>query len=834
MTTEVSIPSIHPPSPSANVFKDQCLFSFQTPELPGGLNVCLHCYQGFAPLIQSENSNYTFAHYSITGHSLYLNIQKFFQKDVQEEQLQKRLKLDKVQILQENEDDYYKSQYQLLEVDKDSYIPLSIVSNATGYEVLNSNISNNIKSTIAGILSATSMSLKNDIQSWEQEIKPCRHSESLAKFIPENYSLAKHCSSCDVDENLWLCLHCGNIGCGRQQFGGLKGNSHALAHYDQNNDHPVAIKLGSLSLRQQKADCYCYQCNDEVKVPKLAEHLKYFGINVDSFAEQNEKTLTELNIQQNLTWQFNMESDNGELLKPIFGENLVGLKNLGNSCYINSTLQVLCHLKGFAEIFYGKDIFNFDDGALSKPFDDLYLQMIKIFNGLVSNKYSIPNEDSTDSIKWQKGLSLPIFKQLIGKSNAEFASPNQQDAFEFLLFFLDQIESYYCKNVGKYKESSCFKSNPVNALKFVIHNKLSLIGTEKFKALNELNQYLSLNIVDEVDHVDEDGKVHYKPVDINNALESFFKSDEVLELDGKNFAKTSKLASLPDTLLVQIQRAKLVNWIPTKIDVPVVIPDETIDLSKYTITGSQIKLDAQSENLIIDEEDAPETSSSGETFQPNQDVMNSLLQMGFPEPRCVKALYNVSNSSNPEDAMNWLFAHMEDDDIDDPLVIPAGGNSSAQNPNEPTQDEIDNLVVMGFSSKLVRKALILNNKNPEAAVEWLFNNPTDDGEIQADASTTTGAPSSNDQVKSILESDGITDDAEANYFLKAVVCHKGSSIHTGHYVTFVKQMVEGTLQWVLYNDEKVVLANDGKSLHEMKKNGYLYVFVKKGGKDDIN
>ena len=41
-------------------------------------------------------------------------------------------------------------------------------------------------------------------------------------------------------------MTCGNTGCGRQQFGGIGGNSHGLAHFDQ-TQHPVAVKLGTIT-----------------------------------------------------------------------------------------------------------------------------------------------------------------------------------------------------------------------------------------------------------------------------------------------------------------------------------------------------------------------------------------------------------------------------------------------------------------------------------------------------------------------------------------------------------------------------------------------------------
>lgn len=68
-------------------------------------------------------------------------------------------------------------------------------------------------------------------------------------------------------------------------------------------------------------------------------------------------------------------------------------------------------------------------------------------------------------------------------------------------------------------------------------------------------------------------------------------------------------------------------------------------------------------------------------------------------------------------------------------------------------------------------------------------------------------------------------DVPARYVLKAFISHKGPSVHSGHYVAHIKTNVGGEERWVLFNDEKVVKA-DEESVKELKKGAYLYVFVK--------
>lgn len=180
---------------------------------------------------------------------------------------------------------------------------------------------------------------------------PCEHTLCLQQEAPrklESQNLAT-CSACDLQENLWLCLQCGNLGCGRSQFGGVGGSSHGLAHFDATH-HPVSVKLGSIT-PEGTADVYCYACNDEKTDTELAAHLAHWGINIAE-REKTEKSLTEMQIEQNLKWEFSMTSEDGKELRPLAGKGLTGLKNLGNSCYLASILQCLFALPGFQKRWF--------------------------------------------------------------------------------------------------------------------------------------------------------------------------------------------------------------------------------------------------------------------------------------------------------------------------------------------------------------------------------------------------------------------------------------------------------------------------------------------------
>ena len=63
---------------------------------------------------------------------------------------------------------------------------------------------------------------------------------------------------------------------------------------------------------------------------------------------QTEHTMTELEIAVNQRvgeWEVIQES--GTSLRPLSGSGLTGMKNLGNSCYLNSVMQVLFTVPDF-------------------------------------------------------------------------------------------------------------------------------------------------------------------------------------------------------------------------------------------------------------------------------------------------------------------------------------------------------------------------------------------------------------------------------------------------------------------------------------------------------
>lgn len=78
-----------------------------------------------------------------------------------------------------------------------------------------------------------------------------------------------------------------------------------------------------------------------VEDPYLVEHLAHFGIKTTNM-EKTEKSMIELELDLNQRiGEWSILTESASKLIPISGPGFTGMKNLGNSCYLNSVMQVI-------------------------------------------------------------------------------------------------------------------------------------------------------------------------------------------------------------------------------------------------------------------------------------------------------------------------------------------------------------------------------------------------------------------------------------------------------------------------------------------------------------
>uniref|UniRef100_A0A4W4G5N2 Ubiquitin carboxyl-terminal hydrolase n=1 Tax=Electrophorus electricus TaxID=8005 RepID=A0A4W4G5N2_ELEEL len=697
------------------------------------------------------------------------------------------------------------------------------------------------------VLNAGSAYKKQEADSWEDELQVSKHARSLrqhdsgVRIPPSGWK----CAKCEMRENLWLNLMDGTVLCGKWFFDGSGGNGHALEHYRETN-FPLAVKLDTIT--PDGADVYSFDEEEAVLDPYIAEHLSHFGIDMLKMHRTENGNHTDNHVQTRASeWEVIQES--GLKLKAVYGSGFTGIRNLGNSCYLSTTMQVVFSIAEFQRAYVGNLQRIFDYSPLD-PTQDFSTQMAKLGHGLLSGLYSKPPIKSElieqvmkEEYKQQhKAISPRMFKALVSKGHPEFSSNRQQDVQEFFLHFINMVE-----------RNSTGSENPSDVFRFIIEERIQCCQSQKVRYSQRVDYLMQLPvpveaatnreemIAYEIKRKDAEENMRAPPepvrahVPFTACLQAFAEPENVPEfwspaLQAKSAGvKTSRFASFPDYMVLQLKKFTFgLDWVPKKLDVSVDVPD-FLDLNRFRSIGLQAgeeELPDLMPPIVIPEDTrAPEIDESS--------VMQ-LAEMGFPLEACRKAVYYTGNMG-AEMAFNWIIAHMEEPDFAEPLAIPAymepdlpSSSLATASPldNQPPEESVAILTSMGFPRHHSIRALKAMNNNLERALDWIFTHPESEEESAGISDMIDSEPkdtsfsNTNTHSDSMLSPDqGLSSprvrDGPGRYELFAFISHMGTSTMSGHYVCHIKK--EG--RWVIYNDHKVCLSE-----RPPKDLGYMYFY----------
>ncbi|KAJ2695090.1 ubiquitin C-terminal hydrolase Ubp14 [Coemansia sp. IMI 209128] len=763
MTCEHALTArLTPPSSSTPVYKEECTQCFNSQDMAEGVDVCLSCFNGGCP---SDPYNHAHQHSMKSGHYLTLNIRRSAKATSDSDE--RPAKLTKLEIREDTGAESFEYH---------TFVRCWGCSGARVESGLE-----NIEPTVQAVIHAVEASKGHEIKAWAEEVTACQHFSDLSGQQPrDGFSLdgLHQCSTCDKRENLWLCLTCGNVGCGRRQYDGSGGNNHGISHYEATG-HSVSVKLGTIT-PEGTADAYCYTCDDNKMDPHLAAHLKVFGINVAA-QQKTEKSVAELQLDQNLKFDFSMTTADGAKLEPVAGPGLTGLKNLGNSCYMASVLQCVFGIDRFRDRYFPTAGDHFATCTQANPAQCMLCQLHKLANGLWSGRYATLESDGEGGVAHQAGIAPSTFKAAVAKDHYEFSTMRQQDAFEFLLHLAKQVDV-----VERSVDSG--NSNPNKVFDFTTEERLQCMGCLKVRYKVQPARSVSLPVIKRP--LDEG----LAPVSLAECLELMTAEETI---DGyqcpeceqpTQAVKSARFASFPKVLAVQVRRFELVNWVPEKLDIAVQVPLGEVSLEAYRGRGIQ-----------PGEEALAETDGAPAAQQPavDEEVVAQLEAMGFPRVRCVKAVSRTGNCG-AEAAMTWIFEHMDDPDIDAPET------AGAEPPSDVNPEAVEQLAAMGFARDRVQRELRSAGGDAERALDRLLSIP--------------------DDMESMEPAEPVADDSMGGgsaFELTGFVSHKGSSVHCGHYIASVRHGSGADSQWYMFNDSKVVVQQAPQPEH-----AYVYFFTR--------
>lgn len=179
----------------------------------------------------------------------------------------------------------------------------------------------------------------NDEDAYEDAVKVCPHLKKSCRLrrvepkIRELKSIpSRKCKQCSKESKsepskesvqLWLCLGCGNLFCGRYD------QQHALRHYEREGASDC------LMWNIESHNCWCYLCDDSIRPfghrnEVLVQIQKYWDKHADSEVPRDKLTIESKPL-------------NYRVISP-------GLQNLGNTCFFNSVIQLLASLSPLHEI----------------------------------------------------------------------------------------------------------------------------------------------------------------------------------------------------------------------------------------------------------------------------------------------------------------------------------------------------------------------------------------------------------------------------------------------------------------------------------------------------
>ncbi|XP_049579272.1 ubiquitin carboxyl-terminal hydrolase 3 [Syngnathus scovelli] len=442
----------------------------------------------------------------------------------------------------------------------------------------------------------------------------CLHLGSNVSFagdssrLPNGAPSSWCCSVCRSNKSPWLCLTCLVVHCGRYV------NGHAKKHFEdsqvsgssqrkvdkqekEKSQHSVCMDSGNYSV-------FCYRCDEFVvndtklgHVQKVREYLQ----NLENSALTGDKH-RKRKLQDGQTPDKKMLKENeGAAL------GATGLRNLGNTCFMNAILQSLSNIERFSCYFKGLPAVALRSGKTAgrrmyhtRSQGDTSVSLVeelrKTFCSLWQGNQTAFSPDSLFYAVWK---IMPSFRGY-----------QQQDAHEFMRYLLDHLhrELQHSQNgaaepsspgdglrLASADDKSCLNGTPsvvTSIFGGILQNEVNCLicGTESQKFDPFLD--LSLDIPSRFRQKRSKDQEPGPTCTLHECLRSFTDLEELDETElyychkCKKRQKSTKkfwIRKLPKVLCLHLKRFHWTAFLRNKVDTYVEFPLKDLDMKGYLL-----------------------------------------------------------------------------------------------------------------------------------------------------------------------------------------------------------------------------------------------------------
>jgi len=402
------------------------------------------------------------------------------------------------------------------------------------------------------------------------------------------------CGECKEGSSIWICVTCGSLNCGRYV------NAHGLKHKEKTKGHSVCMETSDLSV-------FCYECDEFVindTNDRFLENLRTLVLTkkltkeaesetpVRSLRARRKRSLEPVTNSAKRQKSSKKENRDNEK-KPT--RKRIGLKNLGNTCFMNSVLQSLSNIEEFCNVL--TNLPSLDDQIkkskeIKKNVDRRLSDGVIVTDELIKVLMALKKSDD------KSALSPDSLFQAIWKVVPRFRGYQQQDAHEFLRYMLDRLHTeLHTLLPGKLKVEPKLQTTSSIVTSVFGGSLQSCVTCLTCKHTSKKNDpFLDLSIDIPQIYTGPSRKSKDKEIlpvcHIHDCLQKFVEREE-LDDSERFFCNSCKskqpstkqfwINRLPTVLCLHVKRFRWSAYARTKIDTFIEFPLNGLDMSGYLL-----------------------------------------------------------------------------------------------------------------------------------------------------------------------------------------------------------------------------------------------------------